>query len=160
MNEDEPQSLQSRILEFKIESNISIRDRLPDALIECFDMTCHEGGNLDPALNRDNVFDFDDSLRLVISRSQWEGEHIFHVQAIPEGPAFSNRTMTTLAALSTWAKHSDPVHILGEVMERLHEIGLIDIIGGELSYIAEFDLGTLHIFMKHVNSNEDESSNE
>lgn len=146
------------MLDFKIESNMSICDRLPDALIECFDMTCDEGSRLDPALNRDNVFDFDDSLRLVISRERWEGEQVFHVQAIPEGPAFSNRTM---AALSAWAKHSDPVDILGEVMSRLYEIGLIDIIGGELSYMADFNLdSTLDIFMAHKNLSDDESSNE
>lgn len=87
-----------------------LADRLPDALID--ERKLVDGMPHFVNEDREHVFDFDDDMRLAITRMGNE----FHVIAAPAGgPVFSRGTTTD--------------EIVDFIVEKIKDVGLLDIIG-------------------------------
>jgi hypothetical protein len=135
------------MLNFKIERESDMKERLPDALIDLFDMNSYAGGSLDPSTRRENTFDFDDNVRIVISRERHDDEQIFRVQARPEG----GPVMCTNA-------EAGPKAIIEHVVKKLYNIGFMDIIWKEVNvtaYVADQSTN-LNLIMREGDPNEDD----
>jgi len=130
------------LIEFKPENIESMRDRVCDALIDFY------SDDNDPIQNQDNVFDFDDYLRIVISREEIDGECCFHVQAL------SGINQYRFWEEGEW--NGDPQIIFVSVMNRLYRMGFIDLIWDDwnLSWITEE--GVLHLIIRENKEDIDE----
>ena len=68
------------MLAFQAEKVEQLKGRLPEALVQAWDPDTMTDKMEDrPGLNRTNIFDFEDGIRLIISKDQIDGKLFLHI---------------------------------------------------------------------------------
>jgi hypothetical protein len=68
------------MIPFKPESIDSLKDRFCDALIDSYDVEEVRKGNIDaPSGQGQHIFDFEDGLRMIVSRDVSDGQDFIHI---------------------------------------------------------------------------------